>query len=53
MAQALDRGDQAVQEKIREFEQAVNGTAHEIENWLATDESKSVGQEDESGHIKD
>jgi ribosomal protein L11 len=41
-----------VQEKIREFEEAVNMPPHEIENWLETDNSKSVGQEDESGHIK-
>lgn len=39
-------------DKIREFEAAVNMTAHAIENWLETEESKSVGQEDESGHIK-
>jgi hypothetical protein len=41
-----------VQEKIWEFEEAVNMPPHEIENWLETDNSKSVGQEDESGHIK-
>jgi hypothetical protein len=29
-----------------EFEQAVNMTATELERWLATDESKSVGQSD-------
>ena len=39
-------------DKIAEFEAAVNMTAHEIANWLATDESKSVGQKDESGEIK-
>ena len=39
-------------DKIREFEAAVNMTAHAIADWLETDESKSVGQEDESGHIK-
>ena len=40
-----------VKEKIQEFEAAVNMTAHEIENWLATDESNSVGWENESGEI--
>lgn len=39
-------------DKIEEFEAAVNMTANEIENWLDTDKSKSVGQEDKSGHIK-
>jgi len=29
-----------------EFEQAVNMTATELERWLATDESRSVGQSD-------
>lgn len=53
-------GDRAVtaeqreqmQDKLQAFAAAVNMTAHEIENWLATDESKSVGQKDESGAIK-
>jgi hypothetical protein len=40
-----------VRNKIQEFEQAVNMTAHEIENWLETDESQSVGWENESGEI--
>lgn len=31
---------------IDEFQQNVNMTAQEIENWLKTDESKSVGQKD-------
>ena len=39
-------------EKIKEFEEAVNMTAKEIKNWLKTDESKSVGQKDEDGNIK-
>ncbi|PSN13006.1 DUF2945 domain-containing protein [filamentous cyanobacterium CCT1] len=39
-------------DKIREFEAAVNMTAHAIADWLETDESKSVGQKDDSGHIK-
>lgn len=41
-----------MRDKIKEFESAVNMTAHEIENWLQTDESKSVGQENEAGEIK-
>jgi hypothetical protein len=40
-----------VKEKIQEFETAVNMTAHEIENWLENDESKSVGWENDSGEI--
>ncbi|MEM8503882.1 MAG: HVA1 family protein [Cyanobacteria bacterium P01_D01_bin.1] len=39
-------------EKIKEFEEAVNMTAKEIADWLKTDESKSVGQEDKDGNIK-
>ena len=39
-------------EKIKEFKEAVNMTAKEIEDWLKTDESKSVGQKDEDGNIK-
>lgn len=31
---------------IDEFQQNVNMTAKEMENWLKTDESKSVGQKD-------
>jgi|GEM_PF-182803 len=41
-----------MQDKIAEFEAAVNMTAHEIEHWLATAESKSVGQKNEAGEIK-
>lgn len=37
---------------VQEFMAAVNMSAGEIEDWLATDESRSVGQKDESGHIK-
>lgn len=33
-----------------DFEQAVNLTATELERWLATDESRSVGQSDGGGH---
>jgi hypothetical protein len=32
-----------------EFDDAVNMTASELERWLGTDESKSVGQKDSSG----
>ena len=30
----------------RDFGEAVNMTAHELEQWLETDESRSVGQSD-------
>lgn len=30
----------------REFDEAVNMTATELERWLGTDESRSVGQSD-------
>lgn len=55
-SQSADQGkglelNSEVKEKIQEFEEAVNMTAHEIENWLATDESKSVGWENDSGEI--
>ena len=33
----------------REFDAAVNMTAGELETWLATDESRSVGQKSASG----
>ncbi len=39
-------------DKIEEFEEAVNMTAKEIKDWLKTDHSQSVGQEDEDGNIK-
>ncbi|WP_238439365.1 DUF3140 domain-containing protein [Microbacterium sp. JZ31] len=32
-----------------EFDEAVNMTASELEKWLRTDESKSVGQSDDGG----
>lgn len=41
-----------MQDKIQEFEAAVNMTAREIADWLDTAESQSVGQTDESGEIK-
>ena len=34
------------QQTIGEFEDAVNTTRKELEDWLQTDESKSVGQSD-------
>jgi hypothetical protein len=39
-----DEGDTS-----KEFEAAVNMTASELEKWLATDESKSVGQKSGGG----
>jgi hypothetical protein len=33
----------------RQFAEAVNMTAHELEAWLATDESRAVGQKDGAG----
>ncbi|MFB2898730.1 DUF3140 domain-containing protein [Aerosakkonemataceae cyanobacterium BLCC-F50] len=39
----MSKDSQAV---IEEFQHNVNMTAKEIENWLKTDESKSVGQKD-------
>ena len=33
----------------RQFDEAVNMTAGELEKWLATDESRSVGQKSGSG----
>ncbi len=32
-----------------EFDEAVNMTAQQLENWLETDESRSVGQKDGGG----
>lgn len=40
------------QQLIDDFHDAVNMTAKEIEDWLDTEESKSVGQKDENGKIK-
>lgn len=34
---------------IKEFDDAVNMTARELESWLETDESKEVGQKDDGG----
>lgn len=40
------------QQLIDDFHEAVNMTAKEIEDWLDTKESQSVGQKDDSGNIK-
>jgi DNA-directed RNA polymerase specialized sigma subunit len=40
------------QQTIEEFEDAVNMTPKELEEWLQTDESKSVGQSDSGGESK-
>ena len=37
------------QQVIEEFDEAVNMTPKELEEWLQTEESKSVGQSDGSG----
>jgi hypothetical protein len=37
---------------IEEFDQAVNMTTKELEEWLQTEESKSVGQSDGGGESK-
>ena len=40
------------QQTIGEFEDAVNMTRKELEDWLQTDESKSVGQSDGGGESR-
>jgi hypothetical protein len=40
------------QQTIDEFSDAVNMTRKELEDWLQTDESKSVGQSDGGGESK-
>ena len=40
------------QQVIDEFEEAVNMTPKELEEWLHTEESKSVGQSDGGGESK-
>ena len=40
------------QQIIKEFDEAVNMTPKELEEWLQTDESKSVGQSDGGGESK-
>lgn len=42
----MSGGEQAV---LDEFGQVVNMTATELEDWLATEESRSVGQRDGGG----
>lgn len=37
---------------IKEFEESVNMSRKELEEWLQTDESKSVGQSDDGGESK-
>ena len=37
---------------IEEFDEAVNMTPKELEEWLQTEESKSVGQSDGAGESK-
>ena len=40
------------QRVIEDFDEAVNMTLKELEEWLQTDESKSVGQSDRGGESK-
>ena len=40
------------QQVIADFDEVVNMTAKELEEWLETDESKSVGQSDGRGASK-
>ena len=40
------------QKIVEEFDQNVNMTRKELEEWLRTDESKSVGQSDGGGESK-
>jgi len=37
------------QETIEDFQEAVNMTSKELQKWLPTEESKSVGQKDDDG----
>jgi Protein of unknown function (DUF3140) len=41
--------DEAVAEVWDDWESAVNMTAGQLENWLDSEESRSVGQKDDSG----
>ncbi len=45
----MAKGDEQV---IREFDEAVNMSAKELDEWLQTDESKSVGQSDGGGESR-
>jgi hypothetical protein len=40
------------QQIVEEFDEAVNMTRKELEDWLQTDESQSVGQSDNGGESK-
>ena len=40
------------QQSIEEFDEAVNMTPKELEEWLKSEESKSVGQSDGGGESK-
>ena len=40
------------QQVIQDFDEAVNMTPKELEQWLQTDESRSVGQSDGGGESK-
>jgi hypothetical protein len=40
------------QQIIEEFDEAVNMTRKELEDWLQTDESQSVGQSEGGGESK-
>ena len=40
------------QQVIQDFDEAVNLTPRELEEWLQTDESRSVGQSDHRGESK-
>lgn len=37
---------------MQKFDEAVNMTSKELEEWLETDESRSVGQKDGGGESK-
>ena len=47
----MAKGDER-QQVITEFDEAVNMTRKELEEWLQTDEPKSVGQSDGGGESK-
>jgi hypothetical protein len=47
----MAKGDDR-QQVIEEFEEAVNMAPKDLEEWLQTDESKSVGQSDGESESK-
>ncbi len=47
----MAKGDDR-QQIVEEFDETVNMTRKELEEWLRTDESKSVGQSDGGGESK-